>query len=69
MKLEQVIVSENGTKLFNPEDGFIITGNIYVASVNEDGKPSGGLIGVLLDIKEPFQKQNLLSLLDIQQKN
>lgn len=39
------IIAEDGTKLEKPEDGFIVQGNIYVAQVDKNGIPRGGLIG------------------------
>ena len=29
----------------DPSDGFIIAGDIYVARVNKDGQPDGGIVG------------------------
>lgn len=45
------IVTEGGEELLNPEDGFIICGNIYRATLNLKGQPYQGLIGDNFDPK------------------
>ncbi len=50
-------VTDSGEEILDPEDGFIIQGNIYVAQLDEKGKPNGGLVGGgswLFDIGEAF---------------
>lgn len=45
MKIQTVIVSEKGTPIVDPHDGFIIQGNIYAAELDSAGQPNAGLIG------------------------
>jgi hypothetical protein len=45
MKIESVIVAEDGTKLLTPKDGFILVGSVYVSKIDDNGKPEGGLLG------------------------
>lgn len=39
------IKTDSGIELENPEDGFIIRGCIFVARVDDNGEPNGGLFG------------------------
>lgn len=46
IKIEPVIRCDGCGKIIeNAKDGFIIIGGIFVAEVNKDGQPTGGLIG------------------------
>jgi hypothetical protein len=45
MKTKQVIVTENGKTLLDPKDGFIVLGAIFVSQIDNNGNPTGGLIG------------------------
>jgi hypothetical protein len=40
-----VPVTQDGIHLTSPEEGFIIEGNIYVSRLDDNGRPSGGLVG------------------------
>ena len=45
METRNIPISEGGVPLTNSRDGVIVQGNIYVARLDEDGCPDGGLIG------------------------
>ena len=40
-----IIVSEDGTEIRDPKDGFIVMGNIFAAQVDLNDQPYGGIIG------------------------
>ena len=45
VKCRVMPITENGKTLENPEDGFIVVGNIFVSKLDSHGMPHGGLIG------------------------
>ena len=60
----QHVVSDAGEVIDHPTKGFIISGSIYVAKVDADGNPDGGLIGGRSDELSVFSKFGLLKALD-----
>jgi len=72
MKIQRdaIIVSEDGTEIRNPKDGFIVMGNIMVAEVDEEDSPIGGIIGNNFDdngqVKRyvAFTREELLKVLN-----
>ena len=45
MNKKQIVISENGKSLVDPKDGFILLGSIFVSQLDDNGNPTGGLIG------------------------
>jgi hypothetical protein len=45
MKIQKTIISEKGSILSNPKEGFILYGCVFVSEIDEAGMPTGGLLG------------------------